>query len=110
MSKFGVHAGSYEELIGLSERIEEQGTRRWRERNQEKISSNDDDLEFSDYSAAARGDQTKMLDVTSLFIDIYFTDMKVWTDRGERTILERRFPTPDYQFLEVSVRVLKSNQ
>ncbi|KAL0727222.1 hypothetical protein Bca4012_023315 [Brassica carinata] len=54
MTKFGVREGSYEESIGLSERIEGQGTRRWRDMNQEKFSSREDDLEFSDYSAAAR--------------------------------------------------------
>ncbi|KAL0877595.1 hypothetical protein Bca101_027301 [Brassica carinata] len=38
-----------------------------------------------------------MLDPTSLFTDIYFIDMEVWVGRGEMVILERRFPTPNYQ-------------
>ncbi|KAJ0230277.1 hypothetical protein HA466_0309370 [Hirschfeldia incana] len=41
------------------------------------------DLEFSDYSAAARGDQEEM-DLTSLFTDVYFIDMEVWVGRGKK--------------------------
>lgn len=58
-------------------------------------------MEFLDYSAAARGDQEKMLYPTSLFTDIYFIDMEVWVGRGEMVILERRFPTPNYLGIEM---------
>ncbi|WZZ13296.1 LOW QUALITY PROTEIN: hypothetical protein YC2023_106385 [Brassica napus] len=38
-----------------------------------------------------------MLDLISSFTNIYFIDMEVWVGRGEMVILERRFPTPNYQ-------------
>ncbi|WZZ13295.1 hypothetical protein YC2023_106384 [Brassica napus] len=47
-SKIWVRECSYEESIRLSERIKEQGTIWWRNRNKGIVSSRKDDLEFSD--------------------------------------------------------------